>query len=109
VAELNPLDALRKRLAIRISDPKLMLVPGLKDDLRAIHDGFVELERRVGVVAVVQLNNHYWPSATMHEALWRALSEMSDRARAVYNTGEHEPRCTCEQCCLYRLVKPRVR
>jgi len=98
MAELDPLAEVRKRLAARITDPKSMLLPGLREDLSAIMGALTELERRIGVVAVVELQKHYRPACNLHEAVWKSLAEMSDHARAVYRIGVHGERCVCIEC-----------
>lgn len=101
---MDPLSKAREVLARRITDPKAKMF-GLSEDLRVILDAFAELERRCGVLASIALHRHYWPGEPMHPASWQALSEMSDRARALYRIGEHGAQCECQQCCLYRLTK----
>lgn len=48
---MDALQAARERLAARIKDTRIKLVPGLADDLRAILGAFSELETRVSIVA----------------------------------------------------------
>lgn len=53
-------DRIRKRAA----DPRLVLVPGLADDLRLIGEAFVWLEQGQRTIASCVLAKHYGYSAT---------------------------------------------
>lgn len=96
-------DALNKRSR----DPRLRMVPGLADDLRAIGDALGELERRIGVLAVVEVHAHHNPTVPLHAAVWKSVSEMSDHARALYEIRSHGEHCVCEQCYLLRMAVKR--
>jgi hypothetical protein len=98
VAELERLDGLeraKKMLSKRINDPKVMFVPGLKDDLRAILDGFEEIERRVATVASVVVRKHFGESK-LDETTWLAVERIAAGAK-------HGPDCKCMRCLLGRL------
>lgn len=97
---MDALTKARKALASRAEDKRLMLVPGLADDLLSIGEALAELERRVGVVAAVVLRKHYWPNVAIPEAQWRALVEMRGEPAAVGRAAgaAHVEDCLCPMC-----------
>jgi hypothetical protein len=94
------IDALHKRA----KDPKVKYV-GLSDDLLRIAAALAELRYRSEILAGFALSKHYFPDASVHSAELEALSKMGEHAGARFRTGAHGERCTCHQCCLYRLVR----
>jgi hypothetical protein len=80
MAELDGLERAKKTLVNRINSMQVTMIPGLRDDLRAILGGFEELERRIGVVAHVVVRKHYGE---------KTLDELTD--------------CKCAKCLLGRL------
>lgn len=115
---MDALNRLRGRLASRIRDPKIALVPGLADDLRSISEGFEELRERLQAVervahsptdvtdklasldertsalAAFALRKHFWPRSAVSSSNLRRLMEMGGDA----STASHGERCICEQC-----------
>jgi len=95
VAELKEAkDALRKRL----TDKRLVMVPGLREDLAAILGGFEDLERRTGVLAAFLANLATDPESGLLPAEVAAIAAMSDHARARLRAWSHGARCTCADC-----------
>lgn len=95
---MDALAKARKRLSSRISDPKVMLLPGLADDLRAIDAAFEEIERRTSILAAFALRKHFWPLSIVNKAQLQALTVMGDEPSTVARVATHGERCTCEQC-----------
>lgn len=88
----------RERLAARIRDPKLLMVPGLQDDLRAIVGALDELELRTATLAAFALRKHYWPLSQVHPGQLKALIEMGTDPATVARVATHGERCTCYEC-----------
>lgn len=59
MTDLAAVAELRHRLATRARDPRLLLVPGLADDLRAIGEAFESLDGASRLLARVFLSKHY--------------------------------------------------
>jgi len=103
MADIDPINTARARLAARIADPRVKMI-GLADDLRALLDAIECLEQRAGVLASVMLSKHYWPDRPLHQAEWDELQNMSARARALYGIGQHEQACRCVQCVIKTIT-----
>jgi hypothetical protein len=95
VAELDGLDRAKKTLVARINSMQVTMIPGLRDDLRAILGGFEELERRIATVASVVVRKHYGEK-TLDETTWLAVDRIAAGAK-------HGPDCKCPRCLLGRL------
>lgn len=95
---MDALAKARKRLSSRISDPKVMFVPGLADDLRAIDAAFEEIERRTSNLAAFALRKHFWPLSQVNKAQLQALIEMGTEPATVARIGTHGERCLCSEC-----------
>lgn len=59
MTDLTAVTELRRRLSTRARDPRLLLVPGLADDLRAIGEAFDALDGASRLLARVFLSKHY--------------------------------------------------
>lgn len=98
---MDALSEARARLSSRISDKRLLMVPGLSDDLRAILAAFEELEQRAtdlecraANLAAFSLRKHYWP---MSPALNEQLCALIDMAKGALGPT-HSERCLCSEC-----------
>ena len=93
-ANVDALTKAREVLARRIADPKLLLMPDLKADLRAILEAFEEIDERTSALAAFALRKHFWPASAVSSSNLRRLMEMGGEAK----TASHDQRCICEQC-----------
>lgn len=95
---MDALIAARRRLKFRISQPQALLVPGLKDDLRAVDEAFEDVERAVATLAAFMLRKHFWPNSPVNKAQLEAVMRMGAESAAVGRVGTHGDRCTCSEC-----------
>lgn len=72
---LGAVAAVRHRIATRARDPRLVLVPGLADDLQAIGEAFASLEQDTKLLARVFLSKHYGYSLSKPE--YQSLAELA--------------------------------
>lgn len=95
---MDALAEARKRLSSRLRDSKVMLVPGLADDLRAIEGAFEEIDRRTSNLAAFALRKHFWPLSQVNKAQLQALMAMGAEPATVGRIGTHPERCVCSEC-----------
>ncbi len=95
---MDALTKARQVLARRVADPKLVLMPDLKADLRAVLEGFDEIERRTALLAAVVLQKHYWPTSRLRRDEINELARFGTDAAAAQRIAEHGANCVCELC-----------
>lgn len=85
---MDQLAKAKKVLVTRIHSASVTMVPGLKSDLQAIHDGFEDIERQIGLLAgfLAHLAQRGAQSdlgvMAVHIAELQCIASMSDLARA---------------------------
>lgn len=95
---MDELKKARRRLADRIADIRVRMVPGLVEDLSAIMLAFDEIDRRTSVLAAVVLRKHFWPHGALPLHSVNALIAMGDEAEEQARRATHGDRCTCSAC-----------
>lgn len=95
---MDALTQARKQLADRLKDPKVKMLPGLADDLRAIDAAFAHVQLALSNLAAFSLRKHFWPMSQVHPGQLKALTELGTDPATVARIAQHGERCTCEQC-----------
>ena len=81
--DLSAVAQLRSRISKRAADPRLLLVPGLADDLKLIGEAFGTIHQHLASLARVVLAREY--GYTMEPADYHALSALSRQHEAGAN------------------------
>jgi hypothetical protein len=74
----TPLDGARRRLADRMADSRLVLIPGLRDDLKAIDAALGDLDTRTRQLATAVMLKHFGYTV-IPDPLCSSLMEICDR------------------------------
>ena len=86
IEHLGAVAAVRDRIATRTRDPRLLLVPGLADDLKAIGEAFSALDLNTKVLARIYLSKHY--GYTLSTPEYQFLASLAGEVEPAYLTRE---------------------
>lgn len=75
IEHLGAVAAVRDRINARARDPRLVVVPGLADDLRMIGEAFGSLDLSTKLLARIFLSKHYGYSLSTPE--YQALATLA--------------------------------
>lgn len=89
---MDALTKAREVLSSRLKDKKIMFVPGLAEDLRAIDNAFAEIDVRTRVLASIILRRHYWPESSIKPPHFEKLVALAEP------TTKHATNCLCRDC-----------
>lgn len=86
IEHLGAVAACRDRINTRSRDPRLLLVPGLADDLRLIGEAFGALDLNCKVLARIYLSKHYGYSLSTPE--YQFLASLAGEVELGYLSRE---------------------
>jgi hypothetical protein len=98
VGSLNVIAEAQQRLEARANDKRLLLVPGLADDLRLIGEALAQLSSDASLLARVVLQKHYWPGAKLLKEECDGLAILATDEEAQRRIELHGEGCMCELC-----------